>query len=110
MTSVTNAVATTYIYKPLPSPRHIRLLCCNFLDDDNNSEDSIAYSLVEYELHPHTSVFDFEAVSYQWGDLTSVSGLHMKGEDGCIGLTANLTAALRHVVRQSRTMRLWIGM
>jgi hypothetical protein len=96
--------STTYAYSPLQGRRYIRLLECT--TDVTNSDPR--YSLVQYELPTGSIPSNFEAISYTWGDPNRVSALHLQDEPGVIGLTANLTEALPHLVQQSHNKRLWI--
>jgi hypothetical protein len=104
MTSESQGFLTTYVYSPLKGRRYIRLLECT--TDSMISEPK--YSLVQYELPTGTTSSNFEAISYTWGEPKRVSALHFHDEPGIIGLTANLTEALPHLIAQSHTKRLWI--
>jgi hypothetical protein len=104
MTSISPDFSTTYVYNPLCNRRYIRLLECT--TDVTTTEPR--YSLVQYEIPTGTTLSNFEAISYTWGDPERVSALHLHDEPGIIGLTANLTEALPYLIKQSHTKRLWI--
>ncbi|OAL55801.1 heterokaryon incompatibility protein [Pyrenochaeta sp. DS3sAY3a] len=108
MTTVSSNFSTTYVYTPLQTHRHIRVL--EIVDSEPNLETSpsLIYSLVQFELSSDDVPLDFEAISYTWGDPVRVSGLHIQGQNTHIGLTANLTEALPHLAKHSKTKRLWI--
>jgi hypothetical protein len=104
MTSAPQNFSTTYVYSPLQGRRYIRLLECT--TDTTTSE--LRYSLIQYELPTGAIQSNFEAISYTWGDDKRISALQCHNEPGVIGLTANLTEALPHLIAQSHTKRLWI--
>lgn len=108
MTNGAPNFATTYTYEGLQSPRHIRLLELSKNDGADEDDVPVVYSLVQVELPSGDAVLDFEALSYTWGDPSRVSGLHLHGHPGLIGLTASLTEALPHVTKHSKTKRLWV--
>jgi hypothetical protein len=104
MTSASLAFSTTYAYSPLRGRRYIRPLECT----TDTTTLGPRYSLVQYELPTETTLSDFEPISYTWGHPKRVSALQFHNEPGMIGLTANLTEALPHLITQSHTKRLWI--
>ncbi|KAL6711855.1 hypothetical protein ACN47E_002898 [Coniothyrium glycines] len=108
MASTVSMLNTTYAYEPLNGPRYIRLLCIEHPPHNDNDLTSGTYSLVQLELTPDAAPLDFEAISYQWGHHARVLNLELQNAAGSIGLTANLAEALPHLIKQSRTKRLWI--
>jgi hypothetical protein len=108
MSSSVTTFATTYIYEPLRSHRHIRLLEMECCDTKVEGPREPRYSLVQHELPSNGTRLAFEAVSYTWGHPDRISALQIHDDKGQIGLTANLTQALPHMTEQSRTKRLWI--
>jgi hypothetical protein len=103
---IERVIATTYVYEPLHSRRHIRLLQIN--DADENSPGS-TFALVQFELPIEDEPTEFECLSYQWGDPARISSLEICDAEGNIGLTANLTEALPFVAKNLRGKSLWIG-
>jgi hypothetical protein len=108
MTSAALDFSTTHVYSPLRGERYIRLLECTTSEAKQDESTKLSYRLVQYEIPTDSTPSTFEAVSYTWGNHERVSSLHVQGEAGHIGLTANLTEALPHMTRQSHTKRLWI--
>lgn len=107
MSSSVTSFATTHVYEPLRSLRHIRLLvidCCGTHAEPREPH----YSLIQHELPSDGTRLNFEAASYTWGRPDRVSALQIHEGLGQIGLTANLNQAIPHMRDQSRTKRLWI--
>jgi hypothetical protein len=108
MNSAAPGFSTTYIYSPLLGPRYIRLLKCNTDPVEQDIATKLSYRLIQYEIPIEDSSSTFEAISDTWGKPERVSALAIQNGMGQIGLTANLTEALPHMIRQSHTKRLWI--
>lgn len=108
MTSNVYEFTTTYAYEPLKSHRHIRLLEVSVCDTNGTHDlPETSYSLVQVELPLNNDAqLEFEALSYTWGIPERVSGLQIDNEAGIIGLTANLTEAMPHIIKHSRTKRI----
>ncbi|KAF2855515.1 HET-domain-containing protein [Plenodomus tracheiphilus IPT5] len=107
MTSNAPISTTTYVYKPLQSQRHIRLLeISSCIPDEQNSQPS--FSLIQAELPPNDTQFEFEAISYTWGNPDRIFDIPIDRGASLIGLTANLAEALPHITKHSTTQRLWI--
>lgn len=106
-----DAFRTTYQYRPLESPRHIRLLQVLYEDGDIETVAAPKYRIVHRRLptdNENEEKFDFEAVSYTWGNPDRVARLEIAEEAGGIGLTRNLEIALPYLAKHSNTKLLWI--
>ncbi|KAH7399368.1 heterokaryon incompatibility protein-domain-containing protein [Pyrenochaeta sp. MPI-SDFR-AT-0127] len=101
-------ISTTYVYEPLQGCRYIRLLEITTPETKSEAPPAPAYSLVQVELPSTHEHLEFEAISYTWGHHNRVSVLHIQNGAGNIALTANLTEALPHLTRHSKTKRVWI--
>ncbi|KAK1978631.1 heterokaryon incompatibility protein [Colletotrichum cereale] len=99
---------TTFKYTPLPTDTHIRLLEIPRRSSKDGTQDFV-YRIVTKDLVTETDIpFEFEAVSYTWGNPTRVSSLPIEDCSGTIGLTENLAQALPYLAKHSITGRLWI--
>lgn len=99
--------AMTYIYKPLQSRRHIRLLEISFCGADEQHAH-LLYNLTQVELPSDDTELEFEALSYTWGKPDRLFNISIDNEASLFGLTANLAQALPHITKHSITKRLWI--
>ncbi|EFQ35351.1 heterokaryon incompatibility protein [Colletotrichum graminicola] len=99
---------TTFKYTRLPTDTHIRLLEILRRSGENGTQESV-YRIVTKDIAAdNDKPFEFEAVSYTWGNPTIVSSLPIEGCCGTIGLTESLTQALPHLEKHSTTGYLWI--
>lgn len=91
-------------YQPLSSPDSIRVLTVFECD---NEDDDIECHLAEIPL---SEVNDegqgYTALSYAWGNLKFTHEIWLGDQRFLIG--ANLDAAIRHLRRRDRPVRLWI--
>jgi hypothetical protein len=97
---------TTYTYTPLPSPRHIRLL--HIYGHGEDDTETASFGIHVAELPSDTEAFAFETLSYTWGAPKRVAFLSLRNNSGVIGLTQNLSLAIPHLERTSKTRYLWI--
>lgn len=91
-------------YQPLSSPDSIRVLTVFECD---NEDDDIECHLAEIPLSEVNGEGQgYTALSYAWGDLKFTHEIWLGDQRFLIG--ANLDAAIRHLRRRDRPIRLWI--
>ncbi|KAK2012064.1 heterokaryon incompatibility protein [Colletotrichum eremochloae] len=99
---------TTFKYTPLPTDTHVRLLEISIRSGKDGGQEFV-YRMVTKDIGSGNHItFEFEAVSYTWGNPTLVSSLPLEGCSGTIGVTENLAHALPYLTKHSTTGYLWI--
>ncbi|KAJ2984491.1 hypothetical protein NUW58_g6031 [Xylaria curta] len=94
-----------FVYSPLAEDDGIRLLV---LQPAIARDETLSGSLQEISLAQHYDdlIEPFTALSYVWGDPTPVDKILLDNRE--LGITANLSAALRDLRDTSRSYKLWV--
>jgi hypothetical protein len=90
---------TLFVYHPLPSSGHTRLL--TLLPDDGTSTIECLLSQSDLSTQPH-----YKALSYVWGSVDTEYGILLNGKPFPVG--ANLWVALYHLRDPITYQTLWI--
>jgi len=101
ITHPNNRRVRRHVYRPLESPKHIRLIVLHpALSKDAPLEIAFASAKLE-QLEGH-----YDAISYTWGEPVLAFPLHVDdGSQVCV--TRNLDCALRYLRRDDRDRLLW---
>ena len=92
--------SSTYTYRPVDAARQGFRIA--ILEPSREFEAPIRCSLIEVSV---TNKFEYEAISYVWGDPSSWACLEVEGET--LIVTANLVLALRHIRHQTNARCVW---